>query len=359
MGVTQKDIAEQIGVSTSTVSRALADDPRITAETTIQVKEAARRLGYRFRNRPKVATSPARGNGTIALIVADITQPFYGELARGVKAQLYEQGYQLIMCDSDENPDRERLCLDLLRGMQVDGLLITPLTAQASGCQIWAETRIPYVLIDACELVNGASTVSVDHVEGAYLAVHHLIGLGHAHIAFVGGPLTIPPVQMMFRGYRRALAEAGLKYEPDWVCQEKPDMEGGYAGMGKLLAGRTPPTAALFVSDLMAVAALRLLDEHGLSVPQDFSIVGYDDIPIAGMVTPALTTVAQDKYGLGRISARILIHEIETGPGVIHQKALLQPQLIVRQSTSGPSVSAARTVLHTATQQSEALVATK
>jgi DNA-binding LacI/PurR family transcriptional regulator len=189
--------------------------------------------------------------------------------------------------------------------------------------------------------------------------VRHLIDLSHVHIAFVGGALTIPPVQMMFRGYRKALSEAGLKYEPDWVCQEKPDIEGGYAGLGKLLACRTRPSAALFVSDLMAVAALRLLDEQGLSVPQDFSIVGYDDIPIAGMVSPALTTIAQDKYGLGRISARILIHEIETGPGVIHQKALLQPQLIVRQSTCAPTILSSPAALDAALPQSDALVATE
>jgi LacI family transcriptional regulator len=332
--VTQKQIAERLGLSTATVSRALKDDPRISAETTAQVKEAARDLGYHRGPRSRPARPDARG--TVGLVVADVSQPFYGELARGVKAQLHEQEFDLIICDSDGSPWREAGYVELLCALRVSGLLVTPLTSDAAARQQCRPAGVPYVLIDAQQMPNGASTVSVDHVEGASLAVRHLIELGHVRIGFVGGALTLPPVQMMFRGFRRALSEVGLRFESEWICQETPDSEGGYRAVRKLLAGSNPPTAALFVSDLMAIAALAALGDAGLQVPEDFSVVGYDDIPMAAIVEPPLTTVAQDKFGLGRISSRILIHEIETGPGVIHQKALLQPKLILRGSTGPP-----------------------
>jgi LacI family transcriptional regulator, purine nucleotide synthesis repressor len=175
--------------------------------------------------------------------------------------------------------------------------------------------------------------VTVDHVRGIYLAVHHLIEQGHTRIAFVGGELKIPPVQMMFRGYQKALNEAKINIDRSWICQESLEMVGGYNGMVKLLNLKLPPTAAVFVSDQTAIAALQALEEFGIEVPYEFGIVGYDNIPIAARVNPPLTTIAQDNYKLGRISTTILIHEISVGPGCAHQQLLLQPDLIVRSSS--------------------------
>ena len=332
--ITQKQIADSLGLSSATVSRALKDNPRISAETTARVKEAARELSYWRGRRARTARPDARR--TVGLVVADIAQPFYGELTRGVKSQIHDQEYDLLICDSDGSPWREASCVELLCALRVSGLLVTPLTTDAAARHQCASAGIPYVLIDAQHALSGVNTVSVDHVEGASLAVRHLIDLGHSRIGFVGGALTLPPVQMMFRGFRQALSEAGLRFESEWVCQETANSEGGYRAIRKLLAGDSPPTAALFVSDLMAIAALAALGNQGMRVPEDFSVVGYDDIPLAGIVEPALTTVAQGTFGLGRISTRILLHEIESRPGVIHQKALLQPKLIVRGTTAPP-----------------------
>lgn len=310
---------------------ALADDPRIGEPTRQRVVEYAQHLGYQ----PNLLASGIRTGitKTIGLVVMDITNPFYGQLARGVEDCAYENGYSVILCDSDFYLDRESLYMTLLQNKRVDGILMTPISGEKQRRQSLVDRGTPYVLVDAYGAADEASIVTIDHVRGMYLAVRHLIDQGHTKIAFVGGELKIPPVQMMYRGYQKALAEANLSVERSWVCQESLEMSGGYDSMVKLLNLKSRPTAAVFVSDQTAIAALQVLEEHGVSVPQEFGIVGYDNIPIAARVNPPLTTVAQDNYELGRISTRILIHEISAGSTCAHQQVLLQPDLIVRNSS--------------------------
>jgi len=264
----------------------------------------------------------------------DITNPFYTDLARGAEDCAHERGYSVILGDSDADLNREAFYLEVFKNRHVDGILITPINCEAVINSILEESNIPYVLIDAHEACDTASSVTVDHVEGAYQAVRHLISLGHKQIGFLGGAAQIPPVKMMLIGYRKALNEAGIKYNSDWVSEEGCDFESGYLGMHKLLDQPEHVTAALCTGDLTAIAAMKAINEHGLSIPQDFSLVGYDDIPLAARVNPPLTTIAQNKYDLGRISARILIHEIISGADSIHQTVVLRPKLKIRESTS-------------------------
>ncbi len=329
--VTQKEIAEGLGLSPSTVSRSLADDPRIGESTRRRVAEFAQQLGYQ----PDLLAAGIRTGTTktIGLVIMDITNPFYGQLARGVEDYAYENGYSVILCDSDFNLERESLYLTLLQNKRVDGILMTPIGGDKLGRQSLMERSTPYVLVDAYGATDEASIVTIDHVRGMYLAVRHLIEQGHTKIAFVGGELKVPPVQMMFRGYQKALNEANLALDRSWVCQESLEMVGGYNGMNRLLNLKSRPTAAVFVSDQTAIAALQALEEHGIAVPHEFGIVGYDNIPIAARVNPPLTTIAQNNYELGRISTRILIHEISAGPNCTHQQVLLQPDIVKRASS--------------------------
>lgn len=329
--VTQKQLAAQLGLSPSTVSRALANDPRISHATRRRVAEVAQELGYQ----PNLLAAGIRTGitMTIGLVVMDITNPFYSQLARGVEDCAYEHGYSVILCDSDFDLAREALYLTLLQNKQVDGILMTPISSSVKSRQTLSKHQTPYVLVDAYNVEDDASVVTVDHIKGAYLAVRHLLEQGHERIAFVGGDLKVPPVQMMYRGYEKALVEAGQRIDRSLVRQESLEMSGGYDGVLKLLKSKAPPTAAMFVSDQTAIAALRALEEFNMKVPEEFGIVGYDNIPIASHVSPPLTTVAQDKYELGRIATRILIHEIQNGPACAHQQVLLQPELIVRKSS--------------------------
>ncbi len=331
MVVTQKQVAEVLGLSPATVSRALAGDPRITEATRARVVEASQRLGYQ----PNLLAAGFRtGNThTIGLVVMDITNPFYSELARGVEDCAFAEGFSVFLCDSDLSPERETLYLDVLRSRRVDGVLMTPISRDPQTRGVLAAAGVPYVLIDAYDAPDDASTVTVDHVKGAHLAVRHLQECGHTRIAFAGSDPKIPPIAMMLVGYRQALAEAGLRSDPAWISEETTGIDGGSAAISKFLALREPPTAALFNSDLTAFAAMRVLEERNLRIPDDFALVGYDDVPMSSLVKPTLTTIAQDKYQLGRISARILINEIRSGSSAMHQKVLLQPRLVLRDST--------------------------
>ena len=330
MQVRQVELARQLGLSSSTVSRALASDPRISKATRERVVEAARSLGYS----PNLLAASFRTGSTmtIGLIVVDIANPFYSEIGRGVEDNAYDQGYSVVLCNSDGDPEKEARYVEMLHNRKVDGILLTPMCKDAGVLQRLANRDVPYVLIDAADVPDNVSAVTVDHVKGAYLAVRHLLECGHTRIGFVGGKLEIPPVQMMFQGYKKAMSAAGIKYESEWVLQETLAPQGGYAAVGKILQMENRPTAAVFVSDLTAIAAMKAVQERGLLAPRDLAIIGYDDIPMAAVVNPPLTTVAQNKHELGRISARILIHEIRTGTNCLHQHTMLQPKLIIRNS---------------------------
>jgi DNA-binding LacI/PurR family transcriptional regulator len=335
-GVTQKQLAEQLDLSPSSVSRALAGDPRISDETRDRVKEAAARRGYRPN---RLATSFRKGSThTIGLILIDISYPLYSGLARAVEDCAYEQGYNIILCDSDGTPEKEALYLEVLQSKQVDGILMTPLSEEIGARQSLLDTGRPYVLVDAYGTPDGVSAVTFDHSKGLSLATRHLIDCGHTRIALVTGSHTTPQFRAMLAGYKQALTEAGLRYDPGLASQvtmrQQLQMQGGTLAIGQLLGLPNPPTAAIFCSDYNAVAALRVITQRGLRVPDDFALIGYDDTPLGAAVTPALTTVAQDVYELGGISTRILLHEIRAGAGCHHQRVILEPRLIVRQSTS-------------------------
>ncbi len=334
MIVTQKAIARELGISVSTVSRALRGNPHISAETRRRVAEAAQRLGHQ----PNLLAASLRTGVTriIGLIVTDITDPYYGEVARGVEDCAYEQGYSVLLSMSDRSLEREKLCLEVLRSRRVDGIILTPVSTDVGARQGLVDAGIPYVLFDALDVPDDASTVSSDHAEGVYTAVRHLIELGHQHIAFIGGDPKLPPARMMYTGYRQALSEAGLKCGPEWVCREASAMEGGYSAAAHLLDSPNPPTGAVCCTDLMVIGAIQAVEERGKRVPEDFSIVGYDDIPMASHIKPPLTTIMQNKRELGAICTRILMHEINTGPGCMHQQTILKPRLVVRRSTAPP-----------------------
>lgn len=333
---TQKSIAQELGISPSTVSRALSNDPRISLATRLRVAEAAKRLGYQ----PNLLAAGFRTGSSmsIGLIVLDITDPFYSHVARGVEDQAYGKGYSVILCDSDASTEREALYLQLMRNKRVDGVLITPVSEEIGARQELVDQGTPYVLIDALECPDDTSSVAIDHEKGASIAIEHLIACGHSRIGLFGGHLEIPSVRARFMGYKKTMSEAGLKWDRNWIREDALTMETAYLAMCEVLESGARLTSALFNSDLTAIAAKQALEERGMRIPDDFSLIGYDDVPMAARVTPPLTTVSQDKYQLGAISARILMHEIETRSESMHQKVVLQPKLILRGS-SGPLAS--------------------
>ena len=334
--VTQKELAALLEVSPSTVSRALANDPRISDEIRARVQAEAARTGYR----PNLLAAGFRKGSTrtIGLIVADISYPLYSGLARAVEDCAWEQGYNVILCDSDGTPEKEAMYLEVLHSRQVDGILMTPLTDRSGPRRLLSSTALPHVLIDVCSAAEGVSTVGFDHSKAIPLAVRHLVDCGHTRIALITGSHDLPQFRAMIGGYRQALTELCLPIHSALTLQlsfkQQLRMEGGAAAIERLLSLKPSPTAAIFSSDYNAVGALQVLARRQVRVPEDFAIIGYDDTPVGAVVTPALTTVSQDVYELGRIGTRILLHEIRTGPACTHQSVVLEPRLVVRQSTA-------------------------
>ena len=329
---TIQDIAQIMGISGSTVSRALRDDPRISEKVTREVKNTAIRLGYV----PNIGASNLRMGKTklIGLIVRDIRDGFCLEVIPSVEAACAASEYGLLLCNAGASQQSELEYLRTLLQRRVDGIiLITPVTAIPDPYLVFRR-EVPLVLVDS--VVNGAPicTVSVDHTMGGYLSTKHLLDLGHQHIAFLSGPLSLSSSLRCVEGYRNAMTEAGVRMEDQIVVlTEKTDIQAGYNGMLDIIKLNPRPTAVATFSDLMAAGALEAARDCGISVPDELSIIGYDDIPLNSLLTPPLTTIKQNKDELGAIAMQLLLEEIHD-QNHVHQQIQIPPTLVLRGSTA-------------------------
>lgn len=336
-GTTIDDIARELGVANSTVSRALRDDPRISERVIGEVKKTAARLGYV----PNIAARSLRTGRSrmIGLVVRDIRDSFSVETIRGVEEACAEHDYGLLLCNSNDESEKEQYYLRMLLQRRVDGVLILTPTAPATSQYLTVRRAMPLVLVDAEVRDTPLAAITVDHVMGGYLATKHLLDLGHRHVVFLSGPLHLSPCARMVEGYRRAMTEAGVPAEDQIVTTvRRTDLNDGYHGMEDILRRYPYATALATVSDLLASGALDAARHHNLEVPRDFSIVGYDDVPLASILTPPLTTVAQDEMTLGSQAVKMLLEEIDATPAAPRQ-VTLPPELVVRQSTAQPPSS--------------------
>ena len=326
---TIRDVAREAGVGIGTVSRVLNDDRRVSPGTRHRVMAVIRRLRFR----PSTA---ARGlvkgrTQTLGVLVPFFTKHYFLEILRGIEQALAGTDYSLIIY-SVERPEQASAHLSFLsRVHRVDGLIVIALSgrAVATGCRRLAR-RCPVVAIDAN--LGGAMNLLPDHELGMYLAVKHLIGLGHERIALVDRPEdpvfgTITEARR--QGYRRAFREAGLSLRGPRVVIADYSQEGGYEAVGRLLAARRPPTAVACASDLQAVGALRAVEEAGLRVGADIAVTGYHDVELARYV--GLTTVHLPAFEMGEVSAGLLL-SILTGRQAAEQPTLPPPYLVVRAS---------------------------
>lgn len=334
MKVTLRDLAKTLGLSISTISRALANDPRISRETRQQVKQAAKELQYR----PSILARglKTRRTMTIGLIVIDVTYPVYASIARGVEDEAHPAKYNVIICNSDSTPSKEHQYLENLLEKGVDGVLLTPVGGPAAQWQVLEGEGIPFVLIEGDGEESASNSVRVDHTRGGHLATNYLVTLGHRDIGLLSGPTSFPWNRLLLAGYQQALAEAGIPFRSSLVIEADLDLASGYYAASELLSSTEPPTAIFAGSDVTAYGALRALSERNLSVPKDISIVGYGDIPIARVLSPPLTTISYDSYQIGKTSARRLFKMLEDAEGCAVTHLVIQPELVVRKSSAPP-----------------------
>ena len=330
---TTKDVARLAGVSKTTVSYVLNDTPhvKVSAETRARVYHAVEQLGY-------FANSNARGlrtrsTRTLALLVPDVTNPFWTQVVRSVEDTAAAHGYAVLLGNSDDSAAKEETYLRLFVEKCVDGILLGSTHSEASYVDKLERLGVPCVLIDRDNSSGKLPCVALDNIHAGMLAAEHLVGLGHRRIGLLNGPTRLKVFQDFLKGYRQALRRNGLPYQAHMVrsAAVSARQEQGKMMMEELLALPDRPTAVCAATDLLATGALRALQVAGLHVPDDVAVVGNDDIPLASELSVPLTTVAPPKYELGATGVRMLLARIE-GESLETQRVLLPVELIVRES---------------------------
>jgi LacI family transcriptional regulator/LacI family repressor for deo operon, udp, cdd, tsx, nupC, and nupG len=340
---TIQDVADRAGVSVSTVSAVLNDKATVKETTRAQVLAVMRELNYRPRPalRRPVASRKTR---SAVFVLRDVGNPYYTEVIAGVEDVLRERGYRVLTAASHGVGSREREIVDTLREMDIDGLLLTPVLDREADLSHLFDLRRRNIRFVLLEDVLGlqASLVDVDTVDGSKKAVEHLIALGHSRIAHFAGPAYSRHTHERLAGVRAAYAESALVFSDALVTTAGDSMHGGYqAGLayfgGRAAADR--PTAVTCYNDLVAIGLCRALGELGLRVPDDVSVVGYDDVPLLEFLTPRLTSVRVPTREIGRVAAEILHEEIEGGPPESPRRVYLRAELVIRDSTRAPGAT--------------------
>ena len=338
MAVRLKDIARQLNISESTVSRALSNHPRISDSTKKKVADLVKKLNYH----PNLIAKSLKlkKTKTIGLIIGDITNPFYPEIVKGAEDIASRNDLNIILCNSDYNTEKELEYLNVLVGKRVDGILIMPAGKKLASILFLNENDISFVLIDTKPSIKiKTNCVYADQEYGANIATKHLINLGHSKIALINGPKTVSPCRQVENGFIKAMKKSHINIDNKYLKECDLKTSGGYKSMRELLKLKKNelPTAILFISDITAIGAYDAIYEEGLKIPDDFSIVGNDDIPEAKHFSPPLTTIAQPKYELGSKGINLLISELNNKENWSYKQTRLLPKLIIRKSTAPPT----------------------
>ena len=306
-----KDIARAAGVSHSTVSRALSDSPLINAATRARIQRLAEEMGY---SPDAGARSLVRGHTcTVGVVVTTIADPFSAEVVEGIESTAYSHGYSVILAASQDEPEREIAAVETLRSKRVDAVIVTSSRVGALHQERLGAAGVPVIMLNSHsqQLAPHTLSVRVDDVHGARLATEHLLALGHRPIAHVTGPAGHSPSADRLAGYRAALTAADLPFDPALIFSGTGRPAGGEGALPLLLALTERPTAVFCYNDMTAIGLLRAARLAGLHVPDDLAVVGFDDIPFAAYVSPALTTVAQPKFDLGQRAMDMALKLIE------------------------------------------------
>jgi LacI family transcriptional regulator, repressor for deo operon, udp, cdd, tsx, nupC, and nupG len=326
-----KDVAKLANVSTATVSRVLRNADNVTEETRKRVLEAIEKLNYQ----PNVLGRYLRRmeTETILVVVPDITNPFFSKVLRGIESVAIQNGYQVLLGDTQNNVRLEEEYLNLLRQKQVDGMIL--LTARIHR-DLMEEISKQFPIVLACEYLEGSNipTVSIDNISSARKATEHLIKLGHRRIAHLSGPMNIILSRDRLRGYQQAMMQYELDIDPVLIQEGDFTYELGYNLTLKLLALEKPPTAIFAANDEMAIGAIKAIRKLSLRVPDDIAVVGFDDIKIASIFEPNLTTISQPMFEIGEKAMNLLLQLIE-GKELDRRQFVLEDQLIVRDSCGG------------------------
>ncbi|GAA0484968.1 LacI family DNA-binding transcriptional regulator [Salinibacillus aidingensis] len=325
-----QEVAQKAGVSVATVSRVLNQHPTVTAKTRLKVETAIEELNYE----PSMLGRNLRNSESrlLLVLIPSISNPFYTEIINGIEDTAITNGYNILLCDTDSNPQREHIYFNMVKNKLADGIISMD---PAVDMEKLNGLAMQYPIIQCSEYDEKGTIpyVTIDNQLAAYRAVKHLIKLGHKKIALINSDERFLYARERRAGYEQALREFNLPIQEKWIYHTNHlEFEFGQQAMRKLLQTDEKPTAVFSVSDTLAIGALKEINAHELNVPEDIALVGFDKISFSNMTNPTLTTVSQPMYKMGCTAADMLIKKIHNKDV---ESVILDHELVIRESTMG------------------------
>ncbi|HHX8584041.1 TPA: substrate-binding domain-containing protein [Vibrio diabolicus] len=328
---TMKDIAKLAGVSTSTVSHVINKTRFVSEEISERVNNAAKELNY-YAPSALARSLKVNRTKTIGMLVTTSTNPFFGEVVKGVERSCYHKGYSLILCNTEGDNERMRQSINTLLQKRVDGLILMCSSLEGERIDVFERyPDIPVVVMDWGPMLFTSDKIQDNSLRGGYLAAKYLIDCGHTEIGCITGPLIKHQAQMRYEGYKRAMNEAGLEFNANWIIESDFECEGGYQAFMKMAQRGILPSSIFVSNDMMAMGVINAANELNIKVPEQISIIGYDDIHIAKFMSPSLTTIHQPKYRLGQAALETLVRKLDD-KSTEAQVVQLEPTLVERKS---------------------------
>lgn len=323
------DVAKESGVSIATVSKVINNTGNMRDTTRERVKEAMKRLNYQ----PSMMASALTGKGTktLGLLVPNISNPFFSEMARSIEDRAHEFGMSVIICSTYEDSEKETKYLELLQRQQVDGFIVASTFHDMKLLKNLRKRGIPLVMLTHDNAGLGVASVSVDDFKGGYEATSYLISLGHTDIAIIAEYANSS--SMRIYGYREALAASSLVCSDDNIYKTTATLPNAKQVLKEIIAKGKVPTAIFACNDILAIGIIQEAKEIGLKVPEDLSVIGYDNTILSTIIVPPLTTIAQPIDDIGRRVVDVILDEIK-GNAQINERILFNPELIVRGTTA-------------------------
>ncbi len=332
--ITIHDIARELNITASTVSRALNDNPRISKGTRKRVQKLAEKLNYQPN---PIASNLRKGKGnSLGVIIPRINRHFFSNVIGGIESVASEAGYNVLISQTHESYGKEVSHVNTLLNMRVDGILLSLSTGTKDfgHVELIRKRGVPLVMFDRTWEELSVSKVELDDEAGAIKAVEHLLEQGYRKIAHFQGPRHLNVYRNRYEGYVKALRKYGFEANPDFIIENTLTRDAGYNAAKKLLHQTEKPDAVFSASDLSALGAMIYCRENQVRIPEDLAIVGFANEPFTAFLTPSLTSIEQHSFSMGKHAAELILKEMENkGEGFLPQRTVLPPELITRESS--------------------------
>lgn len=336
MSISIKEIAKEAGVSTATVSRVLNKSDRVRPKTAQKVLNVVEKLNYRIDHVARRMKVKSADSLVIGLIITDIGNPFFSNVAKGVEDVAFKNKHIVMICNTNESPEKEKFFLNSMLSEKVSGAIIVPTTGNGIYFEKLVEDGFPMVMVDRRPKNLNIDTVSINNEAGGYQATQRLIKNGHKKIGIVCGIKGLSNTEERLEGYKKALKDAGIPFNKELITYGNYVETGGREAINKLLSLKNPPTAVFSTNNLMTLGCIKEIYKRKISIPDEIALIGFDDSTWAEALIPPLTTVKQPGYELGVNAAELLIKRLNNGD-VSKMNIVLNPELVVRESCGSKS----------------------